>query len=442
MKASTGKLSTAEDFIANFDIHQDEIFLNNSNQYKELRKNAIAAFESLGIPSRRSEEWKYTNVAKALNRDWVQFPSETKKISPDDIDSCLIPGLDAYTLVFYNGKRIPFSESDSDSAVIKEFSDLISSDISNVVSLDLGSDAFDTLNLAFAIDGAIINVPDNCVLDKPLYLLYISSPDDNLFIQNRNVIEIGKNSEATIIEARISLSSSNDFQVFSNNVTEIHCENNSKLDHYQFQIKGQSGAASINKYLVKQEANSTYTSTNINLGGQLVRNNLEVVHEGEGCETNLFGLYHLIGNQHLDNHTLIDHKMPNCNSNELYIGVLDDKSTGVFNGKVLVRKDAQKTNAFQSNKNILLTDDAKMNAKPQLEIYADDVKCSHGATTGQLNQEALFYLRSRGISKKLALTMLMEAFMKEVLDKIKIKELKNFLTEKLELRLNVGDQGR
>ena len=317
-----------------------------------------------------------------------------------------------------------------------DFGEFISN--SNVSPMDNESDAFDALNLAFANDGAIINIPDNSVLDKPLYLLYISSHDDNLFVQNKNVIDIGKNSEATIIEARISLSSNNDFQVFSNNVTEIRCANNSNLDHYQFQIKGQSTTASINKYLVKQEADSTYTSTNINLGGQLVRNNVEVVHEGEGCETNLSGLYHLISDQHLDNHTLIDHKMPNCNSNELYIGILDDHSTGVFNGKVLVRKDAQKTNAFQSNKNILLTDDAKMNAKPQLEIYADDVKCSHGATTGQMNQEALFYLRSRGISKKLAQTMLMEAFMKEVLDKIKIEELKNFLTNILELRLNIS----
>ncbi|HHZ66249.1 MAG TPA: Fe-S cluster assembly protein SufD [Flavobacteriales bacterium] len=436
MKASMGKLSIAEDFIANFEIHQDEIFLENSDRYIMLRKSAIAAFETLGIPSRMSEEWKYTNVAKALKRAWVQFPLKTEKLTENDIRSCLIPGLDAHILVFLNGIRVPFTESDSNHEVVRDFGEFISN--SNVSPMDNESDAFDALNLAFANDGAIINIPDNSVLDKPLYLLYISSHDDNLFVQNRNVIDIGKNSEATIIEARISLSSNNDFQVFSNNVTEIRCANNSNLDHYQFQIKGQSTTASINKYLVKQEADSTYTSTNINLGGQLVRNNVEVVHEGEGCETNLSGLYHLISDQHLDNHTLIDHKMPNCNSNELYIGILDDHSTGVFNGKVLVRKDAQKTNAFQSNKNILLTDDAKMNAKPQLEIYADDVKCSHGATTGQMNQEALFYLRSRGISKKLAQTMLMEAFMKEVLDKIKIEELKNFLTNILELRLNIS----
>ena len=437
MNASTGKLSTAENFIANFDIHQEEIFSKNSDPYKRLRKDAIATFESLGIPTKKSEEWKYTNVAKALNRDWVQFPSKAGELTEEDIRSCLIPGLDAYTIVFYNGKRIPFTESDSNTEVVGDFSEFISD--SKATPLDKEIDAFDSLNLAFANDGAIINIPDNCVFDKPLYLLYISGNADNLFVQNRNIIEIGKNSEATIIEARISLATNNDFQVFANNVTEIYCGDNSNLDHYQIQIKGQATTASINKYLVSQDSNSTYTSTNINLGGQLVRNNVEVVHEGEGCETNLSGLYHLIGNQHLDNHTLIDHKMPHCNSNELYIGILDDKSTGVFNGKVLVRKDAQKTNAFQSNKNILLTDDAKMNAKPQLEIYADDVKCSHGATTGQLNQEALFYLRSRGISKKLAQTMLMEAFMKEVLDKIKIEELKIFLTEKLELRLNVSN---
>ena len=437
MKAPSENLSTAENFIANFDIHQDEIFSNSDDQYKSLRKSAIDAFESLGIPTKKSEEWKYTNIAKALNREWVQFPSDKEVISEKAIQDCLIPGLDAYTLVFYNGKRIPFKKTDSAIEVIGDFDDVISS--SKVKSSVNDTDAFDALNLAFANDGAIINIPDNCILDKPVYLLYISNHDDNLFVQNRSAIEIGKNSEATIIEARISLSTNNDFQVFSNNVTEILCGENSNFDHYQFQIEGHVTAACINKYLIEQGANSTYSSTNINLGGKLVRNNLEIVLEGEGCETNLYGLYHLIGDQHLDNHTLMDHKTPNCNSNELYIGVLDDQSSGVFNGKVLVRKDAQKTNAFQSNKNILLTDDAKMNAEPQLEIYADDVKCSHGATTGQLNQEALFYLRSRGISEKLAQTMLMEAFMKEVLDKIKIEELKTFLTDKLELRLNASN---
>ena len=442
---NTATLSKKNNFIPDFEIYEEEILRNSSPHIREIRKKAITGFEKLGIPTKRHEEWKYTYINAALSNDYIQqFTPVDTGITANDIYPLLIPGLDAYIAVVENGRFItPLSNCEIKNGInISSFAKAISpenhagrdlqSRPKNEITekhfsryADINSDAFIALNTAYAQDGAFIFIPDGVTVDKPIHVVNIIRTPENLFVQPRNLFVIGKNSRVQIIES-FSVQCNALVKIFTNAVTEIICGENSNTDHYI--IQNESGdAIRVSASQVYQEKNSVFSNNTITLNGALVRNNLNIVPDAEGCETNLYGLYLLKGKQHVDNHTLIDHKKPNCYSNELYIGIMDGKSTGVFNGKVHVRKDAQKTNAYQSNKNILLTDDATINTKPQLEIYADDVKCSHGATTGQLDRESLFYLRSRGIGEEKARAMLMAAFTSEIIDKIKIEPLRHKL---------------
>ena len=284
-----------------------------------------------------------------------------------------------------------------------------------------------------AIDGAFIFIPEKTVIPQAIHILYLTdSVDGNVITFPRNLTIASQFSQVLIVESYHSISN----QIsFTNAVTEIIAEENANVDYYKIQDEN-NASFQINNTQIKQERNSNVSSNTITLDGALVRNNLNYLINGEGCETHLFGLYLLNGKQHVDNHTLVDHAVPHCLSNELYKGIMKDQSSGVFNGRIMVRKDAQKTNAFQSNKNILLSDNAHVTTKPQLEIFADDVKCSHGATTGQLDQEALFYLRSRGIAKDKAMALLVHAFASDVIDKVKIDKLKINLLHLISERLN------
>ncbi|MBC8488351.1 MAG: Fe-S cluster assembly protein SufD, partial [Bacteroidetes bacterium] len=256
----------------------------------------------------------------------------------------------------------------------------------------------------------------------------------NLLSQQRNLIVAGKDSHISIIDSYNTIGNNYNFL---NTVTEIYAGENSQVHYCKIQNDGDN-SIHVGTTQVQQEKNSHFNSATVSWGGNITRNNLNSFLNGMGCECHMYGAFILSGEQHVDNHTLVDHAAPNCYSNELYKGILDDNSTGVFNGKVMVRKDAQKTNAYQSNKNILLTDTATMNTKPQLEIFADDVKCSHGATTGQLNKEELFYLRTRGIDKDEARAMLLYAFASEVIQTIEISPLRNILFDKLNEKLMKG----
>lgn len=283
------------------------------------------------------------------------------------------------------------------------------------------------------MNGAFIEVADKVVVDKPIVLYFVGdSSAAKLSYQIRNLVVAGKFAEATVIEKFDTIG---DNESFTNVVNEFSVDRNANVRY--FKIENDSDQAyHVSNTHASQEGSSTFTANTIALNGAMVRNNLNIRLDGEGCESHMNGLYVLKGKTHVDNHTVVDHVKPNSYSNELYKGIMDDKSRGVFNGKIFVRQDAQKTNAFQSNKNVLLSDNATINTKPQLEIWADDVKCSHGCTTGQLDQDALFYLQARGIQKDKARAILLKAFASDVLENIDNEAIKDYLeaiiTERLE----------
>jgi Fe-S cluster assembly protein SufD len=294
------------------------------------------------------------------------------------------------------------------------------------------SNAFTALNTAFLQDGAFVSVPGGALLEIPVHILFVSTGMEAEFISSpRNLIVAERNSQVSIIESHVSLS---DNVYFTNSVSEIVLGENAVVEYDKLQIES-SRAYHIGSTHIQQERSSNFTSNAISLGGLLVRNNVSVVLDGEGAEATLNGLYLGTGVQHIDNHTTIDHAKPRCPSHELYKGILSGKSRGVFNGKIKVRKDAQKTDAKQTNKNLILSDEASVDTKPQLEIFANDVKCTHGATIGQLDEEAIFYLRSRGVDVDRARDLLIYAFASDVVDRIKVEPLRDLLHEMIHARL-------
>ncbi len=280
-------------------------------------------------------------------------------------------------------------------------------------------DALIALNTAFCNDGLFLKIDKNNVIPMPLHIIYINSNESEALVNTRNFIYAESGSEATIVESFVNLSKA---KLFTNFVSEKLIEENAKINCITFQNEGSlSYSTHTNQVAVKKHA--TYSNHTFTLSGELVRNNHNIELAASNCDAHLNGLFITNGIQLVDNHTLIDHQMPHCESNELYKGIAKDKSTGVFNGKIYVQRDAQKTNAYQSSKNILLSDDATINTKPQLEIYADDVKCSHGTSTGKVDEEALFYLKARGIGDLSARKLLLQAFAQELFNKIEIPSL-------------------
>lgn len=418
-------------YLAHFEPFEDSLNGGRTNGFHQLRKAAISKFSELGFPTTRNEEWKYTNVSPILEHKF-KLLQEPVGLTKKDIQPFLFEGLEENVLVFINGKfseELSKIQSDASGLIIGSLKDAMNHHTS-IVNQHLGSyisfedESFTALNTAFTNEGAFIYVPENMVVETPIHLLNLSdSQDSDLISHPRNLFIAGKSSQVQIIESFHALS---DATYFNNLVTEVFVDENAIVDHLKIQEESRH-AFHVSNTQVHQQSNSVYTSVNIDLGGSLVRNNLSVQLNGKNCESHLFGFYLGTGTQHIDNHTFIDHAMPHCFSNELYKGILDEKARGVFNGKILVRQDAQKTNALQSNKTLLLTNDAQINAKPQLEIFADDVKCTHGATIGQLDDEALFYLRARGISEEMAGAMLRHAFISDVLENVKIDAVRQRL---------------
>jgi Fe-S cluster assembly protein SufD len=285
------------------------------------------------------------------------------------------------------------------------------------------------LNTALGLDGVFIHVAAGTVIDKAVQILQISSVGEQVVMNSRNLLVVEKNAQLTFVEHFVSNATSS--KSFHNTLSEVVVEDDAIVSHYKIQEE-EGHAMQVNTCQVQQGKKSVYNNYTFTFGGEMVRNNLNIVLENSYTETHLFGLYIAGKDQLVDNHTLVDHRMPNCESNELYKGIAKDNATATFNGKIFVRKDAQKTNAFQSNKNILLGDEATINTKPQLEIYADDVKCSHGTSTGKIDQEALFYLRSRGIGVPAAQQLLMHAFAEEVVDAIKHESIKTYVENLLQ----------
>lgn len=392
----------------------------------EALTNALLYLENKGIPTNKHEDYKYCNIDSIFKKEFKNLKQSFKDIS--SIDDLKLN--DTYTLVVVNGN---YSEELSDKVVLKglhinSFKNLNENGKALIASqANVEKDAFISLNTAFSGNGFHLMVEKNTQLQIPVHIIYISSSEGESLVNPRNIMEIGENAEATIIEHQIKLM---DGKIFTNFLSEKIVKENARLISYTIQDEGDKGY-SVNTNQVKLERKANYNNTTIILSGQLIRNNHNVVIAGEHAEANLNGLF-MIGNSQLaDNHTLMDHQVPNCESHELYKGIINDKSTGVFNGKIFVRKDAQKTNAYQSSKNILLSDDATINTKPELEIYADDVKCSHGTSTGKIDESAMFYLNARGISNETAKVMLLHAFAGEVIDKIIPESLKALVQEKL-----------
>lgn len=384
-----------------------------------LISRAKHTLNTMDFPTTRTEAWKYTRVGRIANLRPVNKIQGTLHL-----DQRFLISKDAITLVFENGNFLAdHSSKDLPSGLkIKSLAHCSSEELSVLGQhLVLENEVFNALNTAYANDGALIQVSEKAQIEQPIQLIHILTGNEQC-ANVRNFIHIEKFAEAKIIQGFFSANAS---ASFINVVTEIQVDESAHLTLDKIQYEDE-GNFHVSTEQVAQDKNSTFTINTLTLNGTLVRNNLTIEVDGENCATNLNGAYLLKENQHVDNHTIVDHKAPHCESNELYKGVIDDKATAVFNGKVFVRKDSQKINAFQSNGNVLLSDDATVNSKPELEIYADDVKCSHGSTTGQLDEEAVFYLRARGISEKSARHLMVSAFIGDVLEKIENKDVLDF----------------
>jgi Fe-S cluster assembly protein SufD len=405
------------------------------------KRAALAEFDRLGFPTIKNEEWKYSNVKDLISENY-QFNSESP-VSVADLEDLKIPDHVANVLYFVNGHYnadLSSIESSSDQIIVDSLfnayqnnPELVNQYFDELVSDQ--ADAFTALNTAFAHDGVFIHVPDNQVLEHPVILRFISDARSvNVGSQPRNVIVVGKNAQVKFAEAFRTIGES---RSFTNTVTEIYMSEDSNVEYYKVQNESEK-AYHIGTTQVRMLDRSHFYAGTVTLNGKFTRNNLNIVIDGERCEAHMYGLYFPDGSQHVDNHTIADHRKPNSESNELYKGILRDRAKGVFNGKIFVRQEAQKTNAFQSCKNIVLSPEATMNTKPQLEIFADDVKCSHGTTTGQIDDEALFYMRSRGISKPEAMSLLMFAFCADVVSQIKIDSIREYLEGVISRKLTVS----
>lgn len=381
-----------------------DIFLSNLNAgSSEHSIEALERLQNLDFPTRKSEAWKYTRVGKLVGSE-VQLSSTTP-----ETDRFGIEGLDSYKVIIANGKLVNSDLPAENGVAIKQ----IEAADALLNSQADKEEIFTNINTAYDHDGVYIHISKNVILDKTIEIINVIDGQATI-AQPRKLIVIEPGAEAHLVDSYYS--SESGFS-FTNGVTEVVVKENAKLHIDKIQYESEDHW-NINSEYVYQESNSTFTINTITLNGGTVRNGLNIVVDGQNCETNLNGLYLLKGKQHVDNHTVVDHKQPHCTSSELYKGMIDDSATGVFNGKVFVREDAQKIEAFQQNNNIIMTDTATMNAKPELEIYADDVKCSHGSTTGQFDEEAVFYLRARGIAEETARKLLVAAFADDVLNNI------------------------
>ncbi|HVA99293.1 MAG TPA: Fe-S cluster assembly protein SufD [Bacteroidia bacterium] len=415
---------------------------------KNIRTKAFESFLNQGLPNKKNEEYKYASPEKLFFKVPFDCQVSTEKINQKEIEKYFIQNLNATVVVTINGSlskenstfgNLPKGVIICDfSEAIKQHSEIFEKHFS--ASADVNLDAFLALNTALATNGLFIYVPENTHFEKPLHLVNLLTAKKSAFLNTRNLIVIENKSELKIVETFDTVDLP--VKLITNSVTEISVGENAHVQYYTIQKECENGNH-IHATHVQQQANSHFDTNTITLGGSWIRNNLNIALNAKHCETHLNGLFITKENQHVDNHTFVDHRQPNCESRQLYKGILYDKSIGVFNGKIMVRPDAQKTNAYQSSKNILLSDDATINAKPQLEIYANDVKCSHGTSTGRLADEALFYLRSRGISEPTAKNLLMYAFTADVLDTLKLEALKTYvetLVEKeLQHELNKND---
>jgi len=438
-----------EKIIKDFEENKYLLFDNISKDIQSAKEQAFKNFLKQGMPNTKSENWRFTDISKILlnNYEHCWVPS-SENIDIEKLFQCDLPEMDTYTVIQYNGwflsRTSDLNVLDNGTIIgslhkaMQKYPEIFEKHFGRYT--DCEKNPLEALNTAFSLDGVFIYVPDNVTLEKPIQIINIINTEVNTIVQPRNLFIAGKNSKLTLVHCDHSLIHK---LSFINSVTEIFIDDNAFVDHYKMQNKDADSAlfTTINAHIEKNARLSTNT---VVLNGGLIRNNIKVKLNGQNAEADLKGLYLVDKKQHVDNQIFVEHAASHCYSNQLYKGIIDDEARAVFNGRILVQKDSQKTNAYQANNNILLTDNAQVNSQPQLEIYADDVKCSHGSTVGQLDPEAMFYLRSRGICEHSARMLLMYAFASDVVDKIAIEPLRNrmdnLVSKRLKGELSICDQ--
>jgi Fe-S cluster assembly protein SufD len=440
MKATLHNGSFKGNLLSLYEENRDFIASHDSSYTSAVRSKGFGDFQNLNLPDRKNELWKNTDIAAVLKMDFTKY---LEKENPgQDLDfmfTCDVHNFKTDQVSFLNGWHVGNGHGAGElpegviigslREAILQHPGLIEKHYGRYA--DSGKDFFLAMNTAFARDGLFIYIPDDVVLETPLQMISIINHEENLLIQNRNLVIMGKNSRMTLVMCD---DSTNQQASFNNSVTEVFLDENASLEHYKLQNLNNKSSL-LNFTWFHQEAGSRLDTFAITLNGGLIRNYSNVKLNGSGADANIYGLYLSDKQQHVDNRVFVEHAVPDCTSRELFKGILDDEASAVFNGHVLVQKDAQRTNAYQQNRNILLTDKATVNTRPFLEIYADDVKCSHGATVGQLDNEALFYIRSRGVCMASARLLLMYAFAAEVINKMSLEPLMTRVDEMVKQRL-------
>lgn len=417
-------------YLSGFEEFKKKDIFSGIGEISELRKNAINKFTELGYPTMRDEDWRFTNLTPVSKANF-KINDNGINIDPVMLKTFLIKDLETFLLVFINGrfsKELSQIEQIPEGVTITTLSE--AKDVKKEVLseyfgkfLDFETEAFNALNTAFFEDGIFIHVPDSISVNKPVHALYISHEDEQSMVNSRNLIVVGKNSGLKVIEHYVSTSETT---YFSNVVSEVSVGENSNMEHFLLEFESKK-AFNISTLRVQQEKYSNIKSHSILFGGAIVRNNVHPVLAGEGGNSLINGLYLSNGRQHMDNFMRVEHASPHCDSRQIYNGVLDDNSRGVFHGRIIVHEGAVKTDAKQTNRNLLLSDSAQIDTKPQLEIYNDDVKCTHGATIGQMDENAIFYLQSRGIPKKEAETIMVKGFTGESFSNMSLLPLREYL---------------
>lgn len=428
-------------YTAHYNQVKEILFQDSADALNNTRNKAFQDFVMQGIPTTKNENYKYTNLNRQFLPDFIFFHQrETLSVDLNSIFQCNVPQLSTHLTLLLNGWYYQQNNSGTDlsenvildslESASKKYPEIFKEHYGKYAKT--GEDPLTALNTAYAKDGYFLFIPKNTRVDVPVQIINLLKAEDDAFVTQRNLIVVEPGAEVSLILCDHTL---NLKKYVSNTVTEIWVGENAQLNYYNLQNE-HNNSTSLNGVYIQQEKDSVVSSHTSSLHGGLIRNNLKIVLNGENAEANMFGMAFIDKKQHVDNFTQVIHASPHCLSNQIYKNVLDDDSTGAFSGRIHVVRDAQKTNAFQRNNNLLLTDNANMQTKPQLIIDADDVKCSHGATVGQIDEEALFYLRARGIEENKAKLMMMNAFAHEVVQEIKIEALRDRIDELVEQRLN------
>lgn len=418
----------------------------SGGKLQNIRQKAYDSFGRMGIPTVRNEEWKYTRISGLLNADYnLVFNSSTPYThsAAHYQNAVRLPGsIGANELLFLNGVFCKEFSRITDGLVVMSLEEAAKTDYKIYINSHLGhsgryiKDGMNALNTAFVSNGLFILVKKNKLLENPVYIYHHTDTTANsVFVQPRCLFVVEENGQAEIVEHYVNNGKQ---EAFTNEVMEIVVKENARLEYYKIQNE-KAHCHHTGTTHIRQTGRCFTHCVTVTLDGGTIRNNMNLIMEAAYNEGHMYGLYMGNGQTHIDNHTIVDNQSPNCFSNELYKGIMDGNSTGVFNGKIFVQQDAQKTNAYQSNKNILLSDSASINTKPQLEIFADDVKCSHGCTIGRLDEEALFYLRARGINEKKAKALLLHAFASDIIEQVKPENVRKWLKEIISRRLGINE---